>query len=226
MRIVSTILFGSQARNDQSESSDTDLLLICLENDRKHVSAGSLSLFLYSWKSLIEDAQNGDLFVCHLVHEAKPLIDPEDYLAKLRDRFKFRASYHQDIDNAIDFAWFLILQSDQINDALLAKRALWCVRTVLIADAANRSEAIFAPQQLAERTSSEAGRRILQSRHEKIGSAWTKQLLEEFMSDIGYRAAPRSLKSVDDFRRRFADTGNKVAMQTMNQEEESRSGYT
>ncbi len=226
MRVVSTILFGSRARNDQSEFSDTDLLLISLENDRKHVSSGNLSLFLYSWESLREDAENGDLFVCHLAHEAKPLIDPENYLAKLRGRFKFRTNYNRDIDNAIDLAWFLILQGDQINDALLAKRALWCVRTVLIAEAANRREAIFAPQQLAEQTSSQAGRRILQSRHEKIGSAFTTKLLEGFMSDIGYRAVPRSLKSVEDFRRRFVDTSNEVALQTMNQEVESRSGYT
>lgn len=226
MRVVSTILFGSQARKDQSESSDTDLLLISLENDRKHVSSGNLSLFLYSWESLSEDAENGDLFVCHLAHEAKPLIDPENYLAKLRGQFKFRSHYNRDIDNAIDLAWFLILQGDQINDALLAKRALWCVRTVLIAEAANRREAVFAPQQLAEQTSSQAGRRILQSRHEKIGSAHTTKLLERFLSDIGYRAVPRPLKSVEDFRQRFADTGNKVAMQTMDQEAESRSGYT
>ncbi len=82
MPIAATLLFGSLARADQSEGSDTDLLMIGLDEETRHVSIGNLSLFLYPWRQLEQDARDGDLFVCHLVREAKPLIDPDNYLPK------------------------------------------------------------------------------------------------------------------------------------------------
>lgn len=95
MTIAATILFGSLARADQSDGSDTDLLMIDLDDDTRHVSVGHLSLFVYPWRHLAQDAQCGDLFVCHLVREAKALIDPDGYLDKLRDTFQLRSSYVQ-----------------------------------------------------------------------------------------------------------------------------------
>jgi predicted nucleotidyltransferase len=86
MAVAATLLFGSLARADHSEGSDTDLLMISLDEDMRQISVGHLSLFLYPWHRLQQDARDGDLFVCHLVREAKPLIDPDNYLPKLQGR--------------------------------------------------------------------------------------------------------------------------------------------
>ena len=72
------------ARADNSAGSDTDLLMINLKDEMRHVSVGHLSLFIYPWRQLEEDARLGDLFSCHLVQEAKPLVDPDGYLPRLQ----------------------------------------------------------------------------------------------------------------------------------------------
>src|SRR5918994_1083983 len=97
MAVAATLLFGSLARADHSEESDTDLLMINLDEETRHVSVGHLSLYLYPWRQLEQDARDGDLFVCHLVREAKPLVDPGNYLPKLQGAFRFRRSYQDEI---------------------------------------------------------------------------------------------------------------------------------
>ena len=144
MAVAATVLFGSLARGDQSEGSDTDLLMVGLGDETRHVSIGHLSLFLYPWAQLEQDARDGDLFVCHIVREAKPLIDPDNYFLKLQQAFQFRSSYATDIERASDFAWFLVSFGAELNPYLLEKRSLWCVRTILIARSAERRDPIFA----------------------------------------------------------------------------------
>src|SRR5690242_11390623 len=106
MAVAATLLFGSLARADHAAGSDTDILMINLGEETRHVSVGHLSLFLYPWRTLEQDAREGDLFVCHLVHEAKALIDPDDYLPRLRGAFQFRSSYQDDVRRAADLGWY------------------------------------------------------------------------------------------------------------------------
>ena len=145
MPVVATLLFGSLARADESEGSDTDLLMVNLDNETRHVSVGHLSLFLYPWHKLEHDARNGDLFVCHIVREAKPLLDPDGYLPKLKEAFRFRSDYVAEIARATDFGWYLVRFGEDLNSNLQAKRALWCIRTILIARSAERRDPVFAP---------------------------------------------------------------------------------
>jgi hypothetical protein len=100
--------------------------MVSLDKDTRHVSVGHLSLFLYPWPQLQQDARDGDLFVCHLVREAKPLIDPDKYLVKLQSAFRFRSSYQSEIDRAVEFGMYLARFGDELNSTLLTKRALWC----------------------------------------------------------------------------------------------------
>ena len=115
MVVVATLLFGSLARTDHAEGSDTDLLMVSLDRETRHVSVGHLSLFLYPWHQLQQDARDGDLFVCHLAREAKPLIDPDNCLAKLQSAFQFRSSYQGEIDRATDFGMYLARFGDELN---------------------------------------------------------------------------------------------------------------
>ena len=225
MPLVATLLFGSLARADQSAGSDTDLLMINIDDEIRHVSVGHLSLFLYPWRTLEQDARDGDLFVCHLVQEAKPLFDPDDYLPKLKEVFQYRSDYKAETDRAMDLGWYLVRFGQELNSRLQTKRALWCIRTILIARTVERRNPVFSPRQLAEQTRSVAGRDLLTNRHIARKDAEVRQLLrlfleEETMSDPFNIGVDRNV-----FIERFRATSNKVALKTLQQEERSQTGY-
>lgn len=225
MPVVATLLFGSLARADHSEGSDTDLLMVGHDSDTRHVSVGRLSLFLYPWEKLEQNARDGDLFVCHLAFEARPLIDPDDYLGKLKSAFQFRSSYQSEIDRAIDFGMYLVRFGNELNSSLLIKRALWCIRTILIAQSAEQRAPIFAPRFLAENTQSSAARDLLINRHIPRESSAVQQSLHSFLKE---EMQPNGFLEKADrafFIERFDETSNSVALQTLRQEERSRAGY-
>lgn len=225
MQVAATLLFGSLARADQSEGSDTDLLMIGLDEETRHVSIGHLSLFLYPWRQLEQDARDGDLFVCHLVREAKPLIDPDNYLPRLRQVFQFRSSYVDEIARASDFGWFLVNFGAELNPQLLTKRTLWCVRTILIARSAEEREPVFAPETLAERTQSLSAQNLLRRRRGPHDEFSVRNALRQFLIDA--RVDDRALEHADraEFLERFTATANKVALQTLRQEEDRQAIY-
>jgi hypothetical protein len=225
MQVAATLLFGSLARADQSEGSDTDLLMIGLTEETRHVSIAHLSLFLYPWSQLEEGARDGDLFVCHLAREAKPLIDPDNYLPRLRQVFQFRSSYAAEIARARDFGWFLVNFGAELNPQLLTKRALWCVRTILIAKSAEERDPVFAPESLAERTHSLSAQNLLRNRRSPRDESAVRNALRQFLVDVG--VDDHSVEHADraEFIERFTATANKVALQTIRQEEYSQVSY-
>lgn len=225
MPVVAALLFGSFARADQSAGSDTDVLLVNLDDETRHVSVGQLSMFLYSWRKLEHDSRNGDLFTCHLVREAKPLFDPDGYLPKLKEAFRFRPDYMAEIAHATDFGWYLARFGDELNSHLQVKRALWCIRTILIARSAERRDPVFAPQLLAEQTRSVAGRNLLASRRGARDHAEVRQWLRVFLEEETAFDPFNKLAHRCAFIERFRETSNKVALQTLRQEEQSRAGY-
>jgi len=225
MVVAATLLFGSLARGDHSEGSDTDLLLINLGNDTRHVSIGRLSLFLYPWRQLEQDARDGDLFVCHLVHEARSLIDPDSYLPKLRGAFEFRSTYKDEITRATDFGWYLVRFGNELNSQLLTKRALWCVRTILIARSAERRDPVFAPQRLAEQTESASARDLLSNRRRRNDEAIVRESLRQFLASEVPDQRVLEDADRDAFMTKFAATSNNVALQTLRQEEKGQASY-
>ena len=199
--------------------------MINLDDDTHHVSVGHLSLFVYPWHQLKQDAHDGDLFVCHLVREAKPLVDPDSYLAKLQQAFRYRSTYKDEIGRAADFGWYLVLFGEELNSSLLAKRALWCIRTILIARSAERRLPVFAPQLLAKETRSAAARELLSNRHRRRPGAAVRQLVRSFLEvEVPSHGTPPSIDR-EAFLEWFTVTSNKVALQTLRQEENSRSSY-
>lgn len=226
MLVVASLLFGSMARADQSEGSDTDLLMISLDAETRHVSIGKLSLFLYPWRQLEQDARDGDLFVCHLVREAMPLIDPQNYLPKLRQVFQFRSSYTNEIARATDLGWFLVSFGEELDLQLLAKRSLWCIRTILIARSAERRDPVFAPERLAERTSSSEAKDLLQNRRSPRDRVSLRYSLRQFLVDEG--GSDSSMEQADraTFVEKFLATSNKVALQTLSQKEKAKAFYS
>lgn len=223
---MAILLFGSLARADESEGSDTDLLLIKLQDETRRISVGRLSLFLYPWRTLKQNARDGDLFVCHLVREAKALMDPNGYLPRLKEAFKYRSDYKADIAWATDLGWYLARFGAELNSNLLAQRTLWCIRTILIARSANRRDPIFAPQLLAEQTHSSSGKELLIQRHTMRKNAELRKCLRLFLEE---ETSPDLFNIQADqtaFMERFEVTSNKVALQTIQQEEQRQVVYS
>ena len=191
----------------------------------RHISVGNLSLFLYPWQKLEQDASEGDLFVCHLVREARALIDPDDFLPKLRGAFRFRSTYQSDIQRAADLGWYIIKFGHELNSSLHAKRVLWCIRTILIARSAESGNPVFAPRQLAEHIRLAPVRDLLINRRHPHDCAHSREALRQFLKyEVPLDA---SLENADRnaFLKRFANTFNKVALQTLRQDEDGRVGY-
>jgi predicted nucleotidyltransferase len=225
MPVAAILLFGSFARTDHSEGSDTDLLMVNADDETRHISVGHLSMFLYPWLRLKIDAQDGDLFVCHLVREAKAIFDPEGYLLKLKEAFHLRSDYQREIARAADFGWFLARFGGELNSALRAKRILWCVRTILIARSAEIGDPIFAPQLLAQRTKSAVARELLSKRHDRWDDGAIRHCLRLFLEE---ETTPQPFQKYADraaFIKRFTSTSNKVALQTLQQEERGQAAY-
>lgn len=223
--VAATLLFGSLSRGDQSQDSDTDLLMITHDDETRHVSVGSLSLFFYPWNDLENKARNGDLFVCHLVRESKPLFDPNDYLSKLKEAFEFRSDYLTEIGHATDLGWYLVRFGDDLNSQLRGKRALWCIRTILIARSAERRNPVFAPQLLAQQTKSVAGCDFLSRRHEAWKNAELRHTLRIFLEEESYIDPLNELADRDTFINRFQMTSNTIALNTLQQEKDSKAEY-
>jgi len=225
MSIAAVLLFGSLARADQSEGSDTDLLMITADDETRHVSVGHMSMFLYPWLRLKLDAQDGDLFVCHLVREAKAIFDPDGCLLKLREAFQLRSDYRREIAQATDLGWFLARFGGGLNSALQAKRTFWCIRTILIARSAESGDPVFAPKILADQSTSTFARELLTRRRAQWNDEAMRQCLRLFLED---ETTPEPFHKHADrtaFIERFAWTSNKVALQTLQQEARSQAGY-
>ena len=225
MPAVAILLFGSLARADQSKKSDTDLLIVTLNDETRHVSFGHLSFFIYPWSILEANARNGDLFVSHLVQEAKPLFDPDGYLLKLKEAFRFRSDYRIEIAHATDLGWYLTRYGDDLNSHLQVKRALWCIRTILIARGAERRAPVFAPQLLAKQTRSTAGRDLLTHRHSINDKVKVRNSLRLFLEKEKILDPFNEQADRHTFVERFRTTGNIVALKTLRQEEESQVRY-
>jgi predicted nucleotidyltransferase len=225
MKVAAILVFGSSARADQTEGSDTDLLIINDGDETRHMSVAHVSIFLYPWLRLKLDAQNGDLFACHLVREAKAIFDPDDYLSKLRETFRLKPDYGREISRAIDLGWFLVRFGSRLNSALQAKRALWCIRTILIARSAERGAPVFAPKLLADQSRSTFARDLLVRRHDRWRDEDMRDCLRLFLRDETTPEPFHEHADHAEFIERFSLTSNKVALQTLQQEERSQSGY-
>lgn len=212
--VSAILLFGSRARDDNGRGSDTDLLLIAPPSVPRHKSIGHLSMFFYPWEKLVEDARAGDLFVCHIVREAKPVFDPLQQLDQLRSLFRLRTSYAREITHARELGWLLDRHAGAFHSQVVLRRMIWCVRTILIARLAERGTPQFAPAALAA-IAPEPVAELLADRHQRRLDVATRHRFRQFMISDGGQPPLRGDATLDDFRTLFVRTGNEVGLQTI-----------
>lgn len=217
------VLFGSHARGDAAPSSDVDLLLVTHEPRVRHATMGDVSLFLYPWKCLLRDARGGDLFVRHIVQEARALHDPRQVIDSLRAAFRFKRSYSQEIGKASDLGWFLARHPLEIPEPLLGKRMAWCVRTILIARSAEQRSPVFSATALSEFGGSADVHRLIS---DKASGSRPRDNLERFVSFLetfGHQEAVHG-GGVEEYFARFKAQRNRVALRTLSLAKESDYG--
>lgn len=213
-------LFGSHARGDAALNSDVDLLLVTDERRVRHAAMGDVSLFLYPWSRLLRAARGGDLFVRHIVQEARALHDPGRLLENLRAEFRLKRSYSREISNASDLGWFIVRHPLELPQPLLGKRIAWCVRTILIARSAEQGSPVFSASALAEFSGSPEVTQLISA---KTSGSFTRDNVESFRSFLetfGHREAIPG-EGVDQHLARFRELGNRVALHTLSRAKET-----
>lgn len=212
--VSAILLFGSRAREDNTRGSDTDLLLIASPTAPQHKSIGHLSMFFYPWEKLADDARGGDLFVCHIVREAKAVFDPTHQLDKLRSLFRLRSSYAREIAQAGALGWLLDRHAGAFDSQVVSRRMIWCIRTILIARLAERGTPEFAPAALAA-SAPESAANLLQNRHQRRADATMRQRFRHFLVQAAGEPPLPVNATIDEYRAFFARTDNKVGLQTI-----------
>ncbi|CAN7340622.1 nucleotidyltransferase domain-containing protein [Ensifer adhaerens] len=214
MSIEAIFLYGSWARGDQGEGSDKDLIMVTNEGRGYHVTDGHHSMTYYPLANLQEKAALGDLFVYHLIREAKSVLDPNDILSALRKLFRQKASYRSEISHGSDMGWFLVNNYVALSENLAAKRIAWSVRTILIAKSVMRGNPTFAPEQLKAFSEFADTDLLIAARHGQF-SHETIQALRAFLEfeRLGPPLGPEAGEAA--WRRHFGQTGNYVGVQLM-----------
>lgn len=152
MAILTLSLYGSRARGDNTSSSDIDLFAITDEENYRMVVNGKANIACYPIELAVKRALDGDLFILHICEESKVIYEDGFDMGLVRESFKYKSDYSEDISKASDLAWFLISYFNKIQDVtLLNKRIAWCIRTILIAKSAELREPVFSTRELAER---------------------------------------------------------------------------
>jgi hypothetical protein len=211
MPIFAVTLFGSRARGDANRSSDIDLLLVTNEGTPRHTSMGNISMSFYPLKDLKARARSGNLFLCHVLREGRPVYDPEGLFAALTNEFKLRTSYECHIRQAADLAWLLARFGERWgSEKLLRRRIAWTVRTILIGRSAEAGNPVFAPKALARVGPSRLTRRLIAEKDADQLSRGILENLEEFLTELKLPDPLPAANTPELFSDLFSQTGNAI----------------
>lgn len=146
---LALILYGSHARGDNRMKSDVDILAITAKGliDKNKPKRG-VSLHEYPLDFLKKQAEAGNLFLSHIVHEGVPLSDPLSLHKQLKRSFEFKTNYDAEKKEAAAILWYCKEFATEANQEKLRKRIIWSIRTIIISDAAEKKIPIFSSRAL------------------------------------------------------------------------------
>ncbi|WP_366919240.1 nucleotidyltransferase domain-containing protein [Burkholderia seminalis] len=217
MSILALALYGSRARADQNPDSDVDLFAITSETDYKMIVRNNINIACYPRDLAHTRAENGDLYMLHIVREAKDLFDYTGELSKLRDKFKYKSNYELEIQLASDLAWF-ILDTEKTfrNYTLFNRRIAWCVRTILIALSAEARAPVFSARQLGELAGSLETVALIENKDSEQYDPITAKHLNNFLITFG-RSRPLLTEptTLDGYAAHFSRSNNVMGTKTI-----------
>lgn len=211
------ILYGSCARGDQKAGSDVDMLAITNERHYRMIVKNNVNLACYPNKLIFGIAKAGELFALHLVKEGVPIFDPSGLFDQFKQTFQVKNSYQNELSNAIDLGWYLVARHKEIgNKTLVNRRITWCVRTMLIAEAATLGNFIFSTKALVEFSNNE---HIFELISLKDGQSLNTKRITEFRHLLNTKSLPSEFLSIIDndnaVREHFLITRNTVGLKTL-----------
>ncbi len=213
MSVLAVALYGSRARGDQTEISDTDLLFVTSDERIHHTHARNLSLSYYPLENLKSRACEGDLFLFHVLNEGEVLYDPYNTFLDLENSFKLKKSYEDEIEKANELAWFIIKNSANLESyPVLPKRIAWCVRTILISMTAEEGAPTFSPEELDQFHAGHNVLNLIKSKDDKNVSHNLIPDLEDFLQSLGMADPNPKAISLEDYQRAFEESDNKLAL--------------
>jgi len=133
----SLIFFGSRAQGTHLSSSDVDLLIITPDCDYVGATHGALSVYTVPPEEALRRVRNGDLFFGSLLQTGQPLFDPQERFDALTKAFTPRP---QPTAKRAAQAIGTLMLKDSLFDRFpefVIGRALWCFRTILLAEGEN-----------------------------------------------------------------------------------------
>jgi Nucleotidyltransferase domain len=182
MAISSLIIFGSYARGDQDSDSDVDLLGIVNDNGYNVAHLPGISLVLYSYKYLIEQAQGGNLFVWHLKEEGKSLFDAEGLFHNVSAEFKFKESYQDRINDATLVGRLLLENKNfSLNQKIACKYLLFSIRTIAISKFAESRMPFFSKKDMTSNFKDDLLSRLWEYKHKSALDDLGIELLKQFL---------------------------------------------
>ncbi|MFC7514091.1 nucleotidyltransferase domain-containing protein [Herbaspirillum sp. GCM10030257] len=217
MSIDTLILYGSCAREDEDAESDIDLFALTTAEDHNMVVKQKVNLAIYPLKLALNMAENGDLFLLHIVEEGKVIYDSEGHFDKLRSSFSYRSTYRSEIIKASDLGWTLIeLAPNSNNHTLINRRMAWCVRTILIAMCAEKRTPRFSASSLAKYSGDASVTALIKN---KNSDRLDRNILLDFKNFLHKFGSPPpewiGAKNIELYKRQFLHAGNSVGLQTM-----------
>jgi hypothetical protein len=212
--VIGFALFGSRARGDEDAESDYDIL-VWSEGSQPHtIRLGMHALAVYPCDYLLRKAEQGDLFVSHLVHEAKEIWDPHFLLKALQTRFSPKQSYGREIELAAQIGEFVLKFHHRMPSALINRRIAWVVRTTLIANAMEIGVPVFATRELTSLLCAPEAVPLIALKNDAEFRPDGLIGLDSFLS----RWAPHwneTASTIDEFRTLFEVSENDFGLQTI-----------
>lgn len=143
------LLYGSLARGEACDDSDIDLLSL-IEGDSNKIIKGSLSLSYYNLDKMRNMAQQGSLFVYHLVSESVVLHDESGVLRdNIFNAFHIKSNYREDLCFSRQLLSIIVDKYGNLKNYKYANmRAGWCIRTFIAALGANNNDPMFSNKKI------------------------------------------------------------------------------
>ena len=215
MNISALFLFGSRARGDHSDVSDIDLLAASNVSEPTVSGMGPARLYHYSNDWLITKANQGDLFVWHIVTEALAIFDPHDILRELKEEFQLAPSYEDEISKASDVGWAVESLWDELGASSTNRWLAWSVRTIAIARAAGMQKTAFSAHALAEALGYPKIVSLVQQKDKPELSEKSLHDYLDFLLEFGFPRRDGEISSIGQYASYFDGTSNEVGLKLL-----------